>query len=159
MLQVPNCRLAKWDQFRTPIHMDNYAARKHGAVLEWLAERRCWIFHCTPTSCPWMKAVESFFGKPARRRLRRGVYKSVEQLEKAIMEFIELQRKRGEGVQMDGKPGAVHRRPPKRDASDLNMPPARRRAAALLRLRRLGTDRGRKRGARPSSGRKSRHQT
>lgn len=67
-----------------------YAARKHGTVLEWLAERRLWTFHCTPTSCVWMKAIESFFGKLARRRLRRGVYKSVEQLEKAIMEFIEL---------------------------------------------------------------------
>ena len=44
---------------------------------------------------------------------------------------------------MDGKPGAAHRRPPKRDSSDLNMPPVRRRAAALRRLRRLGIDRGR----------------
>ncbi len=78
------------DQFRTPIHMDNSAADKHGAVLERSAERRRWTFHCTPTSCSWMKAVESFFGKMVRRRFRRGVCKSAEQLEKAIMEFIEL---------------------------------------------------------------------
>ena len=62
---------------------------KHGTVPERLAERRRRTFHCMPTSCFWMKAVESFFGKLARRRLRRGVCKSVKQLEKAIMEFIE----------------------------------------------------------------------
>ena len=71
--------------------MNNSAARKHGAVLERSAERRCWAFHYTPTSCSWINAVESFFGKPVRRRLRRGVYKSAEPLEKAITVFIELQ--------------------------------------------------------------------
>ena len=47
-------------------------------------------FHFTPVSCSWMNAVEGFFGKLASRRLRRGAHDSVEQLEKSIMEFIEL---------------------------------------------------------------------
>ena len=47
-------------------------------------------FHFTPASCSWMNAVEGFFGKLASRRLRRGAYDSVEELEKSITEFIEL---------------------------------------------------------------------
>ena len=70
--------------------LDNYAAHKHGAVGEWLADHPRWTFHFTPTSCSWMNAVEGFFGKLASRRLRRGAHDSVEQLEKSIMEFIEL---------------------------------------------------------------------
>ena len=70
--------------------LDNYAAHKHGAVGEWLADHPRWTFHFTPTSCSWMNAVEGFFGKLASRRLRRGAHDSVEELEKSITDFIEL---------------------------------------------------------------------
>ena len=70
--------------------LDNYAAHKHGAVGEWLADHPRWTFHFTPAPCSWMNAVEGFFGKLASRRLRRGAHDSVEELEKSIMEFIEL---------------------------------------------------------------------
>ena len=70
--------------------LDNYAAHKHGAVNEWLGKHDRWGFHSTPTSCSWLKVVEGFLGKPARRRLRRGVHDSIEQLEKTILDFIEL---------------------------------------------------------------------
>ena len=75
-----------------PIHaiVDNYSAHKHKAVLEWLKEHRRWTFHSTPTSCSWMNAVEGFFGKLARRRLQRGVHDSVEDLERSILDFIDL---------------------------------------------------------------------
>ena len=60
---------------------------------------------------------------PARRlQIRRAARKDDHGAHRAA------KRKRGGGVQMDGKPGAAHRRPPKRGSSDLNMPPARRRA-------------------------------
>ena len=49
-----------------------------------------WLLHFTPTSCFWTDAVEGFFGKLARRRLRRGVYDSLEDLKTAIKEFIAL---------------------------------------------------------------------
>ncbi len=52
--------------------VDNYSAHKHSAVTEWLADRRRWTLHFTPTSCSWTDAVEGFFGKPANRRLRSG---------------------------------------------------------------------------------------
>ena len=49
-----------------------------------------WIFHFTPTSCSRTNAVEGFFWMLARRRLRRGVRDSVEQVETSILDFIEL---------------------------------------------------------------------
>ena len=69
---------------------DNWAARKHEATGEWLSERKRWVFHSAPTSCSWPDAVGGFFGKLTRRRLRRGVHKSIKQLEKAILDFIQL---------------------------------------------------------------------
>ena len=70
--------------------MDNYSAYKHSAVTDWLADHRRWTLHFTPTSCSWMNAVEGFFGKLANRRLRRGVYDSLEDLKAAILDFIKL---------------------------------------------------------------------
>ena len=70
--------------------VDNYSAHKHLAVADWLADHPRWTLHFTPTSCFWTDAVEGFFGKLARRRLRRGVFDSLEDLEAAIEEFIAL---------------------------------------------------------------------
>ena len=70
--------------------LDNDSAHKHSAVADWLADHRRWTLHFTPTSCSWMNAVEGFFGKPANRRLRRGVHDSLEDLEAAILDFIKL---------------------------------------------------------------------
>ena len=47
-----------------------------------------------PTSCSWMNAVEGFFKKLTHRRLRRGVQNSVEQLEKLILDIIELHNRK-----------------------------------------------------------------
>ena len=61
------------------------APGRHG-----LAGHRRWNFQYTPTSCFWMNAVEDFFGKLARRRLRCGAYDSIKDLKKSILDFIEL---------------------------------------------------------------------
>ena len=68
--------------------VDNDSAHKHSTVPEWLANCRRWTLHFKPTSCFWTNAVEVFFGKLACRRLRRGVYDSLEDLEAAILDFI-----------------------------------------------------------------------
>ena len=47
------------------------------------------MFHFTPTSCSWLNAVETFFSRLTRRRLRRGVFRSVVDLQAAINHFIE----------------------------------------------------------------------
>ena len=70
--------------------LDNYAAHKHEAAREWLSKRDRWEFQSAPTSCSWPDAVEGFFGKLARRRLRRGVRDSIKQPEKATLDFIDL---------------------------------------------------------------------
>ena len=63
--------------------LENYAAHKHPEVLAWLAEHPRWTFHFTPTSCSWLNAVESFFSKLTRQSLKRGVFRSVDDLESA----------------------------------------------------------------------------
>ena len=49
---------------------------------------RAFVFHFTPTSCSWLNAVEGFFVKLTRRRLKRGVFRSVVELQTAINRFI-----------------------------------------------------------------------
>src|SRR6202011_5191385 len=57
--------------------VDNYATHKHPKVRQWLARHPRWTFHFTPTSASWLNAVEDFFSKLTRRRLKRGVFRSV----------------------------------------------------------------------------------
>jgi transposase len=73
-----------------PIHaiVDNYATHKHPKVRAWLARHPRWTFHFTPTSASWLNAVESFFATLTRRRLKRGVFRSVDELKAAIKRFI-----------------------------------------------------------------------
>ena len=69
--------------------VDNYATHKHPRVRAWLASRPRWTFHFTPTSASWLNAVEGFFAKLTRRRLKRGVFRSVVDLQAAINRFVE----------------------------------------------------------------------
>ncbi len=68
--------------------VDNYATHKHPKVREWLARHPRWTFHFTPTSASWLNAVEGFFAKLTRRRLKRGVFHSVVDLQAAIKRFL-----------------------------------------------------------------------
>ena len=69
--------------------MDNYAAHKTPEVRRWLARHPRWNFHFTPTSSSWLNAVEGFFAKLTRRRLKRGVFHSVIDLQAAINRFVD----------------------------------------------------------------------
>ena len=68
--------------------LDNYATHKHPKVRAWLARHPRWTFHFTPTSCSWLNAVETFFSRLTRRRLKRGVFHSLVDLQAAINRFI-----------------------------------------------------------------------
>ena len=68
--------------------LDNYATHKHPKVRKWLADHPRWVFHFTPTSASWINAVEGFFSAITRRRIRRGVFKSVPDLQDAITRYI-----------------------------------------------------------------------
>ena len=68
--------------------LDNYAAHKTPEVRRWLARHPRWTFHFTPTSSSWLNAVEGFFAKLSKRRLRRGVFCSLVDLQTAINRFV-----------------------------------------------------------------------
>ena len=68
--------------------LDNYAAHKHPKVQEWLGRHPRFTFHFTPTSCSWLNAVEGFFARLTNRRLKRGVFHSLVDLQAAINRFL-----------------------------------------------------------------------
>jgi len=67
---------------------DNYATHKHPKVRAWLARHPRWVFHFTPTSASWLNAVENFFSVLTRRRLKRGAFHSIADLQAAINRYI-----------------------------------------------------------------------
>jgi transposase len=69
--------------------LDNYAAHKHPKVRRWLDRHERFSFHFTPTSCSWLNAVEGFFANLAKRRLKRGVFRSIVDLQAAINRFLD----------------------------------------------------------------------
>ena len=69
--------------------LDNYATHKHPKVQAWLIRHPRWTFHFTPTSGSWLNAVENFFSALTRRRLRRGVFRSIVDLQAAINRYLD----------------------------------------------------------------------
>ena len=68
--------------------LDNYAVHKHAKVRAWLDRHKRFTFHFTPTSASWLNAVEGFFAKLAKRRLKRGTFHSLVDLQATINRFI-----------------------------------------------------------------------
>jgi transposase len=68
--------------------VDNYATHTHPKVKAWLARHPRWTFHFTPKSGSWLNAVEGFFSKLTRQRLRRGVFRSIVDLQAAINRYL-----------------------------------------------------------------------
>ena len=69
--------------------VDNYATHKTPAVKRWLKRHARFHLHFTPTSGSWLNMVERFFAEITRKRIRRGVFKSVDELEQAIMDYLD----------------------------------------------------------------------
>lgn len=68
--------------------VDNYATHKHPNVKKWLAKHRRFHFHFIPTSSSWLNLVERWFSEITSKRIRRGTFRSVKELEKAIYDYI-----------------------------------------------------------------------
>ncbi len=68
--------------------LDNYAAHKHPKARAWLDRHPRFTFHFTPTSASWLNAVEGFFAKLANRRLKRGVFHCLVDLQAATNRFL-----------------------------------------------------------------------
>ena len=75
------------------IIVDNYSTHKHEKVRNWLKRNKRVSLHFTPTSSSWLNLVERFFGVLTQRQLKRGVFTSVEELEKKIIEYIDHNNK------------------------------------------------------------------
>src|SRR6266566_317825 len=69
---------------------DNYATHKTPAVQQWLEKHPRFHMHFTPTSSSWLNQVERWFGLLTEKLLRRGVHKSVKQLEKDILAWVDI---------------------------------------------------------------------
>ena len=91
MAEVPQS-FERASQSREGIHLicDNYATHKHPKVKAWLLRHPRFHVHFTPTSSSWLNMVERFFRDITERRIRRGVFRSVEELECAINDYIAL---------------------------------------------------------------------
>ena len=87
----------KWIDLHVPrdleVHvvLDNLSAHKAPPVATWLAhpKRARWHLHFTPTSSSWLNLVEGWFRLLTQRRLRRGTFNSVAQLEEAIDVWVD----------------------------------------------------------------------
>lgn len=97
---MPRHRHQEWIKFlklidrETPadldLHLvvDNYATHKHPTVKAWLSRHRRFHVHFIPTSSSWLNLIERWFRDITDKRIRRGVFRSVEQLIAAIMDYI-----------------------------------------------------------------------
>ncbi len=68
---------------------DNHATHKHPKVQRWLARHPRFHMHFTPTSASWLNMVERFFRDLTQNRLRRGVFRDLEELIMAIGTYID----------------------------------------------------------------------
>lgn len=68
--------------------LDNYSTHKKAEVQEWLSKHPRFHFHFIPTSSSWLNLVERWFAEITTKRIRRGVFRSVPDLETAIYDFI-----------------------------------------------------------------------
>ena len=97
---MPRHRHQEWIRFlnlikrNTPsdkeIHIicDNYATHKHAKVKAWMKRNKRFHVHFTPTSASWLNMVERFFRDISERRLRHGVFRSVDELVDAVTEYV-----------------------------------------------------------------------
>ena len=68
--------------------LDNYGTHKHAKVKRWLEKHPRFKLHFTPTSASWTNLVERWFRELSEKAIRRGVFKSVDDLEAAIQGFL-----------------------------------------------------------------------
>ena len=69
--------------------VDNYGTHTHPKLTAWLDKHPRFYMHFTPTSASWLNLVERWFRDITDKRIRRGVFTSVDSLVAAIMEYLE----------------------------------------------------------------------
>lgn len=69
---------------------DNYSTHKTALIRKWFAKRPRFHLHFTPTYGSWINLVERWFAELTNKRIRRGVFHSVQELETAIRDYIDI---------------------------------------------------------------------
>jgi transposase len=77
-------------EFDVHLILDNYGTHKTALIRRWLAKRPRFRVHFTPTSASWINLVERWFAALTEKQIRRGVHRSVAQLEAAIKQYISV---------------------------------------------------------------------
>jgi transposase len=97
---------------RTPIHLvlDNYGTHKHPKVVEWFATHPRYHLHFTPTSCSWLNLIERWFAEITRKRIRRGTFRSVPELIRAINDYIRQNNKQPKPFIWTATPSSILRK-------------------------------------------------
>jgi transposase len=70
--------------------LDNYGTHKTALIRKWFAKRPRYHLHFTPTYGSWINLVERWFAELTNKRIRRGAFRSVKELEEAIREYIDV---------------------------------------------------------------------
>ncbi|GAA3131719.1 IS630 family transposase [Streptomyces echinatus] len=68
--------------------LHNYATHKTPAIKKWLLAHPRFHLHFTPTGSSWLNLVERWFGELTSKKLRRGVHRSVQALERDIRTWL-----------------------------------------------------------------------
>jgi len=75
---------------KTPLHLviDNYGTHGTPEVKTWLSKHPRFVVHYVPTSCSWLNLIERWFAELTNKRIRRGSFLDVDDLQTAIYEFL-----------------------------------------------------------------------
>src|SRR5437899_1141920 len=83
-------RIERTTPRRLAVHLilDNYGTHTHPAVDAWFATHPRYHRHFRPTGASWLNLVERFFAEITDKRIRRGTFRSVGELVRAIRDYI-----------------------------------------------------------------------
>jgi transposase len=75
---------------RRQVHLilDNYGTHTHPKVEAWFTAHPRYHRHFVPTSASWLNLVERWFAEITRKRIRRGTFRSLPDLIRAIEEYV-----------------------------------------------------------------------
>jgi transposase len=97
---------------RREIHLilDNYGTHTHPKVEEWFATHPRYHRHFVPTSASWLNLVERWFADITRKRIRRGTFRSVPDLIRAIEEYVTHHNRHAEPFVWTAKAATILRK-------------------------------------------------
>jgi len=87
--------------------VDNYATHKHPKVKAWLKRHPRFHMHFTPTASSWLNLVERWFREITDRRIRRGTFGNVKQLQQAITDYIDAHNENPQAFKWTAKADAI----------------------------------------------------